>query len=334
MHAQWGWLAAIYLFLGGLGSGALAYAALFELTGRRYEMDRCPEVCPVTLVGSTVSGPIVTAGVVLLIFELGAGLREPWRIPLMYTHASSAMTWGVWLLTIFIPLAFLYGGLELMHVYPSLNAWVVERLPWGVVDPRDGAYSPLRELSLRRIKRIVAAVGGVLALAVATYTGILISAVGPAIPFWSTPLVPFLPLPTLPVLFLISALSTGEALTVDLAATLLTRGQAPRGRREHFIHLGLITGEAVVLGQLLAHAFLEGGAAAQSARDILIGAHSIVFWVLIMVLGFVIPFIGHVYAAGRGRHQPITGLSSGASLVLSGLFLRYLVIASAIHAFL
>jgi formate-dependent nitrite reductase membrane component NrfD len=136
------------------------------------------------------------------------------------------------------------------------------------------------------------------------------------------------------VLFLVSALSTGEALTVDLAATLSTRGQAPRGRREHLIHLGLIAGEAVLVGQLLAHAFLEGEAAARSARDILIGPHSLVFWFLIMVLGFVIPFVGHVYAAGRGRHQPVTGLVSGASLVVSGLFLRYLVIVSAVHTFL
>lgn len=322
MHGEWGWLAAIYLFLGGLGSGALAYAALFELTGRRYEGDRCPEVCPVTLVGATASGPIVAVGVILLIFELGAGLREPWRIPMMYTHALSVMTWGIWILTLFIPVAFLYGFLEVMHVYPDAWAWVVERLSF------------LRNLSIKRAKRVFAAVGGVLALSVATYTGVWISSVGPAVPFWSTPLVPFLPIPTLPVLFLISALSTGEALTIDLAATLSTRGQAPRGRREHFIHLGLITGEAVIVGQLLAHAFLEGGAAAQSAQDILVGPHSIVFWVLIMVLGFVIPFVGHVYAAGRGRHQPSTGLVSGTSLVISGLFLRYLIIVSGIHTFL
>jgi formate-dependent nitrite reductase membrane component NrfD len=321
MH-DWGWLAAIYLFLGGLGAGALAYAALFELTGRRYEGDRCPDVCPVTLVGATVSGPIVAVGVLLLVFELGAGLREPWRIPLMYTHASSVMTWGVWILTLFVPVAFVYGFLELMHVYPNAWAWVVKRLRF------------LQGLKVKPVKRVVAALGGTLAVAVAAYTGVLISAVGPAIPFWSTPLVPFLTLPTLPVLFLVSALSTGEALTVDLASTLLTRGQAPRGRREHFIHLGLIAGEAVLVGQLLAHAFLEGEAAAQSARDILVGPHSIVFWVLIMVLGFVIPFVGHVYAAGRGRHQPVTGLVSGISLVISGLFLRYLVIVSAIHTFL
>jgi formate-dependent nitrite reductase membrane component NrfD len=240
----------------------------------------------------------------------------------MYTHTSSVMTWGVWILTLFVPVAFVYGFLELMHVYPNAWAWVVKRLRF------------LQGLKVKPVKRVVAALGGTLAVAVAAYTGVLISAVGPAIPFWSTPLVPFLALPTLPVLFLVSALSTGEALTVDLASTLLTRGQAPRGRREHFIHLGLIAGEAVLVGQLLAHAFLEGEAAAQSARDILVGPHSIVFWVLIMVLGFVIPFVGHVYAAGRGRHQPVTGLVSGISLVVSGLFLRYLVIVSAIHTFL
>jgi len=322
MHAEWGWLAAIYLFLGGLGAGALAYAALFEFTGRRYEGERCAGICPVTLVGATVSGPVVAVGVLLLVFELGAGLREPWRIPLMLTHPSSIMTWGVWLLSLFIPVAFAYGFLEIMHVYPDAWAWVVGRI------------RVLRNLPVRRVKRVFAAVGGVLALCVATYTGYLISGVGPAIPFWSTPLFPFMSLPTLPVLFLISALSTGEALTVDLAATLMTRGEAPRGRREHLIHLGLITGEAVILGQLLAHAVLEGGAAAQSAHDIIVGPYSIVFWVLIMVLAFVVPFVGHVYAAGRGRHQPLTGIGSGMSLIVSGLFLRYLILMSGIHAFL
>mgnify|MGYP006288197481 FL=1 len=87
MH-EWGWLVAIYLFLGGLGAGALAVAAVFELTGKRYEFD----FCPVTLVGATVPGPVVLAGTVLLIFDLGAGLREPWRIPYMLTHLSSVMT--------------------------------------------------------------------------------------------------------------------------------------------------------------------------------------------------------------------------------------------------
>jgi formate-dependent nitrite reductase membrane component NrfD len=322
MHAEWGWLATIYLFLGGLGAGALAYAALFELTGRRYDADRCPEPCPVTLVGATVSGPIVAVGVLLLIFELGAGLREPWRIPLMYTHAVSPMTWGVWILSVFIPVAFVYGFLEIVHVYPGVWAWVIKRVPF------------LRNLPVRGVKRFFAGVGGILALGVATYTGYLISAVGAAVPFWSAPLLPFLKLPTLPVLFLISALSTGDALTVDLASTLLTKGEAPRGRREHIIHLGLMAGEAVILGQLLAHALLEGGAAAQSAHDIIVGPYSFVFWVLIMVLAFVVPFVGHVYAAGRGRHRPLTGLVSGVSLIVSGLFLRYLVIVSAIHAFL
>jgi hypothetical protein len=36
------------------------------------------------------------------------GLRQPWRIPLMFTNFGSVMTWGIWILTLFLPLCFLY----------------------------------------------------------------------------------------------------------------------------------------------------------------------------------------------------------------------------------
>ena len=44
----WGWLVAIYLFLGGMGAGAFIIAAVIELTGERYKH----EYCPTALVGA------------------------------------------------------------------------------------------------------------------------------------------------------------------------------------------------------------------------------------------------------------------------------------------
>ena len=322
MH-EWGWLVAIYLFLGGLGAGALAVAAVFELTGKRYEFD----FCPVTLVGATVPGPVVLAGTVLLIFDLGAGLREPWRIAYMLTHLSSVMTWGVWILSLFLPISFLYGFLEVMDTYPSAWEWVKSRKTLR-------RFNFLENLPVRRVKRIMAGVGGVLAVGVAVYTGVLISAVGPAVPFWSTDVLPFIPIPMLPLLFLVSALSTGIGLTVDLAATLSVRDMAHRVRRLPLIHLAAIGVETLLLGMLLITAFLDGGAAAQAARDIVVGPHSIVFWVLIILPGFVYPFVVHAYAAGVGQHSPASGLGSGIGIVMAGLFLRYLIIVSGIHTFL
>jgi formate-dependent nitrite reductase membrane component NrfD len=321
MYPVWEWLPAIYLFLGGLGAGAYLVAAAFEFTGKRYEFD----FSPTTLVGATVPGPLVALGAVLLIFDLGAGLREPWRILYMFTHLTSVMTWGVWLLTFFIPLSFIYGFLELMDVYPEAWEWVrgrrwAERLAF------------VRRLPVRRTKRMVAAVGTVFAVGVALYTGVLLSSVGPSIPFWSTPILPFIPVWMMPILFLISAISTGVGLTVDLSATLIVPEMQHRIRRLPLIHLALIGAETVLLGMLLITAFANGGTASQAALDIVIGPHSLVFWLLIVLPGFIFPFVVHAYAVGLGRHSPLSGLGSGVGIVVAGLFLRYLILVSGLPA--
>jgi len=121
---------------------------------------------------------------------------------------------------------------------------------------------------------------------------------------------------------------------VDLIATIAARGVVPRGRRVHLIHLSLIVAEALLISHLLTHALGEGGAAAQAALDIVVGHHSVVFWVFIILLAIIFPFVGHIYAAGLGRHLPFSGLSSGVSILMSGLFLRYLIIISGVPAFL
>ena len=308
MQTIWGWLPAIYLFLGGLGAGAFLAAATLEFSGKRYEFD----ICPITLVGAILPGPLVALGTVLLIFDLGAGLREPWRIFYMFTHFSSVMTWGIWILSFFIPLSLVYGFLEVMDTYPTLWERMRKRIP------------------VRRIKRIVAAVGSVFAVGTALYTGILLSAVGPAIPFWSTSMLPFLPIPMMPLLFLVSAISTGIGLTVDLSGTLALPDMQERFRRLPLIHLALIGIEAVLLGLLLLTAFVEGGAAARAAQDIAMGPRSLVFWILIVLPGFAFPLAVHACALGLGRHPRLVHLGAGMGIVVAGLILRYVVLVSGI----
>jgi polysulfide reductase chain C len=315
MQTTWGWLPSIYLFLGGLGAGAFLVAAMMEWTGEQYKHD----FCPTTLVGSTVGGPLLLLGTVLLILDLGAGLREPWRIFYMFTHFRSAMTWGVWILSIFIPLCFLYGFLELMELYPRVwRGLFVRRLP------------PLRRLPLRRIKHIVAGVGSLFAVGTAIYTGVLLSAVGPSIPFWSTPIVPGLPVPMLPVLFLISAISTGLGLTFDLSATIAVPALMRRFRYMPMIHLVLIGLEAVLIGVLLLVALNQGEGAAQSATYILSGPLSVTFWAGVVLPGLVYPFVVYAYAIVAGRHSIAFDLGSGAGIVIAGMLLRYIIVASGV----
>jgi formate-dependent nitrite reductase membrane component NrfD len=303
---HWGWLVAIYLFLGGMGAGAFLIAATIELTGLRYRL----KYCPTTMVGAGVSGPLILIGTVLLIFDLGAGMREPWRILAMFTNFDSVMTWGIWILSLFLPIAFLYGILEVMHVQPEILAGARKRLRFL---PEDLPY--------RKIKRVVCGVGVVLAIATAIYTGVLLSVVQ-AVPLWNTPI--------LPALFLVSAISTGMGLAFDLSATLAMPEIHRRYNHMPLIHMIFIGLEIALLALLMISALWQGGEAAESAKLILMGKGSVVFWVLVVGFGMIYPFMVHVYAFARRSHGYLSGILSGAGIVIAGLFVRYLIVAAAI----
>jgi polysulfide reductase chain C len=316
-QTTWGWLVIIYLFLGGLGAGAFLTAAFFELSGWRYQR----EFCPVTLTGACISAPAVAIGSALLILDLGAARSEPWRIFHMFTQFDSVMTWGIWILTLFIPLGLFYAFLELVEVEPFVKGLVWGRAPW--ILPR-----------VRSWRRRVAMGGSVFAIATAVYTGVLISAVGPAMPLWSQPILPFLPIPLMPLLFLISAVSTGLALTFDLAATIARPHIHDQIRAMPLIHIILIGLENILIGLLFISALSSGGAAAQSARLVMYGPLRVIFWVGVVLVGLVYPFVVHAYAIGARRHSLASGIGSGVGIVVAGLFLRYLIITAGIPAFL
>lgn len=303
---HWGWLVAIYLFLGGMGAGSFIIAALVELSGKRYEI----KYCPTTMVGAGVSGPLILIGTVLLILDLGAGIREPWRILNMFTNPTSVMTWGIWILSLFIPIAFLYGIIEIMHVHPEILAWGRKRL----------RFLP-ETLPYRGIKRVLCSVGIVLALGTALYTGVLLSVVT-AVPLWASAI--------LPALFLVSAISTGMGLCIDLAATLAVPDIHRRYKHLPLIHMIVIGLELFLLGFLLYTALQQGGEAAESARLILFGNDSVVFWVLVVGFGMLFPLVVHAYAYARHSHGYISGILSGVGIVIAGLFVRYLIVAAAI----
>ena len=228
----------------------------------------------------------------------------------MFTNYQSVMTWGIWILTLFLPLAFLYGILEVMHVHPGILARVRKRL----------RFLP-ETLPYRRIKRVVCSVGAVLAIGTAIYTGVLLSVVQ-AVPLWNTPI--------LPALFLVSAISTGMGLAFDLSATLAIPEIHRRFKHMPLVHMIFIGLEIALLALLLVTALNQGGEAAESAKLILVGNRSVIFWVLVVGFGMVYPFMVHVYAYARHSHGYLSGILSGAGIVIAGLFVRYLIVAAAI----
>lgn len=316
-QTEWGWLIAIYLFLGGLGAGSFLVASILEWAGIRYKHEFCPE----TLVGAGISGLVVGLGSLLLILDLEAGKTQPWRILWMFINFTSVKTWGILILSIFIPLGLLYGLVELFSQMPSWEGWFRRKFPWF-------------KAGWREVKRPLTLIGSIFALAAATYTGVLISAVGPAIPFWSTPLFPGVPLPVLPILFPVLAIYTGIGLVFDLVGPIAFPEIVRRYPSLPVIHLVLIGLIAIIIGLYLLSALYQGGAGSFAARMIISGPLSVNFWAFVVFLGLFLPFAIHVYAISARQHSPIWDIVSGVGIILAGLFLRYIILFAGVRAFL
>jgi polysulfide reductase chain C len=243
--------------------------------------------------GSLVSGPLVAIGTICLVLDLEAGLWEPWRQIYMVTNLRSMIAWGVIILSIFIPIALLYAAAlnEISFIGKFANKYI----------------------------RILEIGGSLFAVATATYTGVLIAVVN-GVPFWNTPM--------MPVLFLASAISTGLAAAMILAAiidvkTINTLSNFALG---HVIFLSV---EALVLMLLVFMSLTRSTEAAISATMLISGILSPYFWGLVVILGIAIPFILSVIEYLEYGDMP-KALVVGADLLvlIGGMSLRALIIFS------
>ncbi|AHF07211.1 NrfD/PsrC family molybdoenzyme membrane anchor subunit [Desulfitobacterium metallireducens] len=241
MEEIWGWLIVIYLFMGGLGAGAFltSFAAGRGWIGNSPALQR---------IGYFISGPIVALGTILLVFDLGQGLKKPWLLIGLLANPRSVMTWGVYILACFIVVALVVGFLT----------WKKKVVPKGFI------YA-----------------GAFLALATGTYTGLLVAVIT-AVPFWNTYL--------MPVLFVVSALSTGMSIT-SILSYVLEKGQKTDERRICKIHIGLVGAEVVLLLAIFATMLSgrHGAVGIESAKMILAGSLALPFWILLVGVGLVIP---------------------------------------------
>ena len=294
----WGWQIAWYLFLGGLGAGATLTSLLASRAGPRVG----PRVGTIERAGATLAGPSVAFGTALLVLDLGIGRGEPWRLVYLYLNWESPMTWGTWILTLFIPIALLHS---LSITGPFSPRW-------------ERPIAPLRRAAVRA-RGALKVVAGALALSTAIYTGVLLS-VPPSFPLLSSWL--------LPVLFLLSALSTGMSAAVVSGYVLARRERAEFDLYSWSrIHIGLVVMELVVL-----FAWLTLGAGSQAGGDsvqlLTSGALAPVFWVVVVFGGLVAPVLAHIATATNGNSQ--VALAGEAGVLAGGLALRYLVLLAAV----
>lgn len=186
LELVWGLPVILYLFLAGLGAGALVTSTSLLLRGgpgqTHFKLARY---------GALLSVPLVGLGTAFLVFELGSFQTGHWFkwLNLYKTINLSPMSIGSWLLLFYFFFAAAYTFL-----------FVVKNS-----GPNDKYQNMRKKLAWTCLP---------LGIGVAIYTGVLLGAM-PSRPLWNSPI--------LAMLFLVSSISTGIAivLLLDLLAPKL-----------------------------------------------------------------------------------------------------------------
>ena len=281
----WGAEIAWYLFLAGLGAGAYATAAW--LAWKR------PEAKMAQRWGRIIAPVVVAIGLVLLMVDASAGIKNPLRFFLLVTNLSSVMAWGVIILSAFMVVA--VAGLVL-------------------------------NVAGKRNPRWLDAVGSVLALAVAAYTGVLLG-YSVSYPLWNLAVLPFL--------FVCSAALTGFSF-VSAVAYFVARDELQELGFLPKVEAALPALVGLFLVVLLAVTATTGGdagavAAAATVQGMLAGSNALVFWLGAVICGIAVPLAAGIVRLRAARHE-VTALSfvGYVAACVGGFALRYVIVVAAV----
>jgi formate-dependent nitrite reductase membrane component NrfD len=247
-----------------------------------------PEAQFITLASLILGAPLVVVGCVLLFFDLG---RPQAAFRALSRPNQAWIARGTIVLTVFIVL-------EAIQF-----AWWI----W-----------PFQGLASHSFLFLVLNMaGGVFGVLTVLYTGFLFDTTR-SIPFWSTPI--------LPLLFLVSGVSTGIlALTLFLLLSGLPVHEEIGLLSQ--IDIFLILFEALVFFFYL-HGMHEVTAARASVRRLIRGDLSNAFWGGVVLVGLVIPSLLEAFWADR----PLPILMACICGLIGGIYVRFVVVTGAVKA--
>ncbi len=278
---EWGWVIVVYFFLGGLAGGAAFLAAMFDLFGSPLDRAMARIGYAVAFVGVLIGGPLLIVDLkrperfwhMLVRSDVG-GLMFKWWSPISF---------GVWIVSLFglfVTLA-LIGALATAGVLPS----------------------GLRVLNEGTLGTVIAALAGLLGLALGGYTGLVLAATNR--PLWADTTL-------LGLLFLLSGISAGAAAMLLIGWRRTHPGSvAWLGQMDFYsslIELVVLVVLAISLGSLV--------------RPLWGNVWGAILIVGVVLLGLLIPMALHWRPRLLGRMS----IPSAAVLVLLGSFLLRTVI--------
>ncbi len=296
---EWNEIIAIYLYLAGMGAGSFIIGTLLTWTGFKFEPLFFPSL---SVFGYSLNfsrlpilwGPIMVAiGAPFLILDLGI----KWRF--MYACLNPRTSWvarGFIILSIFIIL-----GLVLLAKSILPFEWLYpESFLWHILEIVAFAF----------------------AFATALYTGILLKATK-SIPLWNTRF--------LPLLFLVSALSTGSmAIILSTFGTGFFPHDAQALKFLLYAVQVLVVTEGIVLYLYLSERSRASEQGKDSVRLLIRGEKKLIFWGADVLGGLVLPFVLVTVAVFSGENGWLI-FSSGVTLLFGGFFLRVGVLHAGIR---
>jgi formate-dependent nitrite reductase membrane component NrfD len=247
-----------------------------------------PEAEYLTRTSVILGAPLVIVGCILLFFDLG---RPQAAFRALSRPNQAWIARGTIILTAFIVLEAIQFAL-----------WI---WPFHALTSDSSLFTFLNVL------------GGVFGVLTVLYTGFLFDTTR-SIPFWSTPI--------LPLLFLVSGVSTGA---LALIFVLLLSGLPVDEEIELLgqIDLFVILFEGLIILFYL-HGMHEVTAARASVRRLINGDLSAAFWGGVVVIGLVIPFLLEAFMADR-----IFGIALASICgLVGGIYVRYVVVNGAVKA--
>lgn len=306
MHeTTWGLPVVLYLFMAGLGAGALTTSASVLLRG-----GSSGKYFNVARYGAFIAPIPVMLGSALLVFELGSFQAGHWfRFLNLYLVINlSPMSIGTWLLTAFL-------GISILYAFTFLS--------------RDAQPGDTQD----SLRRMTAWVGVPLGIGVAVYTGVLLGAL-PARPFWNSPI--------LALLFLLSSISTGIA-SIILVRAIMHRRELSAEAEADYHESGyllsatdtmLIGFELMTLFLFLMYAHLTIGNTREAVGVIMFGGQlSVMFWLWVVTIGLLVPatielvvIIPKLLHRGQYLSHRNIDIIVPIAVLIGGFMLRYVVL--------
>lgn len=276
----WDWPIAIYLFLLGISAGSVTFAVLLKQKVLKAQASQSGVLKAVAILGPGA----VILGLLILIFHLA----RPWTFWKLMFHYQfdSVMSMGVMLFQVYMAVLFVWlGGVFAKELTMLRARFLPGKLVW--VDTLLAA--------LPRLDKLVEPLLLLLAVLLGAYTGFLLSALKSY---------PMLNNPVLPVLFLVSGLSSGVASSILLAVTAFkTPSDDPTVHFLHRFETPLVLIEALLLICFFTGLWFGDGQKMVALMSALGGGFwSGVFWLGVVGIGLAAPLLlGRLPGHGRSK---------------------------------